>query len=231
MVAASPAAPASTAPVAPILPRRVAAIKPREAAPPNPMEPSDVPTDLAITLGFWIAVAALSTRPSAAWNLRSASCVASEYSLLVTSRASLKRRPTAPPSFSKKLPTRPPVGMSAKPTSASGTPMAVSTSPAPMSRAHPLRPRAGGSSIGLKSFQLVALPAVGIAFPPASAGEKLLQSVSVFGFSIPPLSPRVAHQSNPMLCGVSRMNPCCRRCHGSTERQGESSLTKRTDLL
>lgn len=62
---------------------------------------------------------------------------------LTISFVCLGRKPTAPPSFSRNLPTRPPVGMSARPTTASGTAMAPLTAVAAMSRAQPLKPRAG----------------------------------------------------------------------------------------
>ena len=136
----SPKAPARAGPMRP------ASISPRPIRPPANICGSDSPTAVAITLGFCSAAAALPVTPSACWNWRCASLVASECQSLAISRASLKRRPS--PSAAR--PACPPVAKSARPTAISGTAMAPLTAVAPMSCAQPFRPRSGGGASARK---------------------------------------------------------------------------------
>ncbi|KAF1034662.1 MAG: hypothetical protein GAK34_03474 [Delftia tsuruhatensis] len=131
----SPSAPAAAAPFAPAWPSRVAAPSARAATPPAPMAGSDSTTAPTMLDGFSTAALNLPPRPSASCNLRWASLVASECHSFMASRACFGRKPTAPPSFSRSLPARPPVTMSARPTAASGTATAPLATQAAASRA------------------------------------------------------------------------------------------------
>ena len=140
--AAATPSPAPAATAAPSL--GAAAITPRPIRPPAPITGNDSATALEISDGFDRAYPALPITPSACSNSFFCCWVASVFRVSRNSRACFGRKPTAPSLFSRNLPTAPPVGMSARPTAISGTPMAPCSAEIPRSRAWPAKPLGSG---------------------------------------------------------------------------------------
>ena len=171
----TPGSAGPTPPAADDTPRAPAAIKPRETTPPAPMDGADSVIALTIRDGLEIATPALLSTPSASWNCFCLACRSSDWNDDRYSLACFGRKPKAPPSFSRNLPTAPPVGMSSRPTAASGTPTTPLARDMPRSPTLRITPAgSGGGAIAPASQSMLSpvAPAGGVMVP-------LSQSISL----------------------------------------------------
>ena len=145
----APTAPSPNAPAATGDSFGATAPRPRPTTPPASIGANDSTTVLVIKLGLSIACPNLAPKPWAFWKSRSCSWVRSVLAPAIASFACAGRKPNEPPSFSKNLPTRPPVGISAIPTANSGTETALDKAAKPKSRTCPPIPLLGAALFSL----------------------------------------------------------------------------------